>query len=139
MTRGDSLKCVHEPFGDAFYFGPERLSERFQNDEAARLKSGFSQTTYKTVMDRLGDDASEVRPPRFANGPAIGPNSPLSIMVSLRDPSSRQAPVRLFPNSPEPRASSCRDHPRLCRLPWRMWTAYTRFIDPPRVGGKLPG
>jgi hypothetical protein len=53
MTRGDILHCVHEPFGDAFYFGPERLSERYEQDEAARKKSGFSEVTYKDVMDRL--------------------------------------------------------------------------------------
>ncbi|KAJ4304046.1 hypothetical protein N0V88_001655 [Collariella sp. IMI 366227] len=53
MTRGDILHCVHEPFGDAFYFGPERLSERYADDEEAREKSGFAGTTYKDVMDQL--------------------------------------------------------------------------------------
>lgn len=53
MTRRDILHCVHEPFGDAFYFGPERLSERYENDEEARKTSGFSDVTFKDVMDRL--------------------------------------------------------------------------------------
>ncbi|GAB1320122.1 hypothetical protein MFIFM68171_10332 [Madurella fahalii] len=53
MTRRDILYCVHEPFGDAFYFGPERLSERYENDEEARKASGFSNVTYKDVVDRL--------------------------------------------------------------------------------------
>ncbi|KAK4123248.1 hypothetical protein N657DRAFT_573815 [Parathielavia appendiculata] len=53
MTRADILYCVHEPFGDAFYFGPERLSERYEKDEAARKKSGFANTTYKDVADSL--------------------------------------------------------------------------------------
>lgn len=59
MTRRDTIECAHEPFGDAFYYGPERLSERY-DDEASRIKSGFSKTTYKDVLDRLDKDASQV-------------------------------------------------------------------------------
>lgn len=61
MTRRDILQTAHEPFGDAFYYGPERLSVRFADDEEARLKSGFSKSTYKTIMDRLEADGKEVR------------------------------------------------------------------------------
>ena len=66
MTRQDILKCAHEPFGDAFYYGPERLGERYEDDEEGRLSSGFSKTTYKDVIDRLDRDASEVRIPALA-------------------------------------------------------------------------
>ncbi|KAF7593283.1 hypothetical protein BBP40_011741 [Aspergillus hancockii] len=59
MTRRDTIQCVHEPFGDAFYYGPERLGTRFADDEQARIESGFSQSTYKTVMDRIEREASE--------------------------------------------------------------------------------
>lgn len=67
MTRRDILQTAHEPFGDAFYYGPERLSERFAEDEEARAKSGFSKSTYKTIMDRLENDSKEVRsnPPQL--------------------------------------------------------------------------
>lgn len=61
MTRQDELLCVHEPFGDAFYFGPERLSARYENDQEARVDSGFSQSTYLTVVERLEKEESEVR------------------------------------------------------------------------------
>lgn len=61
MTRRNDIQCVHEPFGDAFYYGPERLSDRFEADEQARLDSGFSQSTFKTVLDRLEREASHVR------------------------------------------------------------------------------
>lgn len=60
MTRKDSLQCIHEPFGDAFYFGPERLSSRYEHDEKARLASGFSTSTYKTVFDRIESEAAKV-------------------------------------------------------------------------------
>ncbi|KAI1752285.1 hypothetical protein F4782DRAFT_148612 [Xylaria castorea] len=59
MTRQDTLQCAHEPFGDAFYYGPERLGERYENDEEGRLSSGFSKTTYQGVLDRLERDGSE--------------------------------------------------------------------------------
>ena len=59
MTRED-LNCIHEPFGDAFYFGPERLSERYAEDEEARLKSGFSDVTFATVVQQLREEISKV-------------------------------------------------------------------------------
>ncbi|RAH63733.1 uncharacterized protein BO66DRAFT_416456 [Aspergillus aculeatinus CBS 121060] len=59
MTQRDTIQCVHEPFGDAFYYGPERLSTRFADDEQARLDSGFSQSTFKTVLDRIERESSE--------------------------------------------------------------------------------
>ena len=60
MTRRETLRCVHEPFGDAFYFGPERLSKRYEADERARIESGLSHSTYRIVFERLGQEASEV-------------------------------------------------------------------------------
>ncbi|KAL8675501.1 MAG: hypothetical protein Q9168_000013 [Polycauliona sp. 1 TL-2023] len=59
MTQRDSLKCVHEPFGDAFYYGSERLSSRYEDDLAGREGSGFTQSTYRTVLDRFQREASE--------------------------------------------------------------------------------
>ncbi|KPI42757.1 uncharacterized protein AB675_1995 [Cyphellophora attinorum] len=62
MTRKD-LACVHEPFGDAFYYGPERLSSRFENDEETRKGTGFANSTYKTIFDRLereGQDGKRI-------------------------------------------------------------------------------
>lgn len=60
MTRRDTLQCVHEPFGDAFYFGPERLSERYEKDEKGRIESGFSESTFKTIFDRIKRENAEV-------------------------------------------------------------------------------
>ena len=61
MTRRDTLQCIHEPFGDAFYYGPERLSSRYEDDEKARLDSGFAQSTFRTVLDRIEKEGAEVR------------------------------------------------------------------------------
>ena len=60
MTRRNSLQTIHEPFGDAFYFGPERMGSRFENDEKTREESGFSDSTFKTVLDRIENEAQEV-------------------------------------------------------------------------------
>lgn len=62
MTRRDALTCVHEPFGDAFYFGPERMSDRYENDEKAREESGFADSTFKTIFERLERESAQVRP-----------------------------------------------------------------------------
>lgn len=61
MTRRETLKCLHEPFGDAFYYGPERLSARYENDVAARVHSGFDNSTYKTIFDKIEAEGTEVR------------------------------------------------------------------------------
>jgi hypothetical protein len=61
MSSKDTLNCIHEPFGDAFYYGPERLSSRFDDDEDWRIKTGFSNSTYQTVFDHLDKQESEVR------------------------------------------------------------------------------
>lgn len=58
MTRRDVLSCFHEPFGDAFYYGPERLSARYDQDE--REKTGFASTTYADVLKSFEDATEEV-------------------------------------------------------------------------------
>ena len=60
MTR-DDLECLHEPFGDAFFYGPERLSSRFEKDEQTRLKSGFEESTYRTILNNFEARRAEVR------------------------------------------------------------------------------
>ena len=61
MTRHKDLNCIHEPFGDAFYYGPERLSERFEKDQETRESSGFAGSTFKMVFDRLEKEGDKVR------------------------------------------------------------------------------
>jgi hypothetical protein len=61
MTRPDILTCIHEPFGDAFYYGPERLSKRYEGDPQAREASGFANSTFKTIFERFDEEAKEVR------------------------------------------------------------------------------
>lgn len=60
MTRRKSIQTIHEPFGDAFYYGPERMGTRFEDDEQARLESGFSESTFKTIMERIERESAEV-------------------------------------------------------------------------------
>jgi hypothetical protein len=61
MTCRDTLQCVHEPFGDPWYYGPERLSDRFEDDEKTRVKSGFSESTYAMILDEIERQNDEVR------------------------------------------------------------------------------
>ncbi|KAF2010891.1 hypothetical protein BU24DRAFT_466649 [Aaosphaeria arxii CBS 175.79] len=53
MTRRDTLKCFHEPFGDAYYYGPERIALRYEESEEERESSGYSKITYKNIFDRF--------------------------------------------------------------------------------------
>ncbi|CAK7274033.1 hypothetical protein SEPCBS119000_005961 [Sporothrix epigloea] len=53
MTRQDDLVCAHEPFGDAYYFGPEHLGLRFADQPQVRESSDYVHTTYKDVLDSL--------------------------------------------------------------------------------------
>lgn len=39
---------------------PERLSPRYEQNEAERKASGFANSTYKTVFDRFDQEGSEV-------------------------------------------------------------------------------
>lgn len=64
MTRKD-LTCIHEPFGDAFYFGPERLSTRYEKDPQARHESGFEDSTYKTIFDNIEKEKETVSTPKL--------------------------------------------------------------------------
>lgn len=54
LTRKD-VSCVHEPFGEAFYFGPERLSDRY--DEAACQGSENKDTSFLTVVNDILETA----------------------------------------------------------------------------------
>lgn len=72
MTQRKSLSCVHEPFGDAFYYGPERLSARYENDQEGREESGFAETTYADVLRSIDESSEDVRSPLLL----IPPKSP---------------------------------------------------------------
>lgn len=61
MTRQDVLKSYHEPFGDAFYYGPECHSQRFKDDPVAREESGMASTTYQDVYRSFEEADKEVR------------------------------------------------------------------------------
>lgn len=95
MTRRDTIQCVHEPFGDAFYYGPERLGSRYMGDEHAqtRRESGFGDSTYNTVLERIEREASEVRPSCFP----VDHGHPL-FRTSIYPPSHSRIPV----GSPSP-------------------------------------
>lgn len=58
MTQRNNLSCVHEPFGDAFYYGPERLSGRYEK-EADREQTGFANTTYADVLASISEASEE--------------------------------------------------------------------------------
>lgn len=72
MTRRDVLSCVHEPFGDAFYYGPERLGVRYADDAEAREASGFANTTYADVLQTIEESSEGVGFPISPNRLMMG-------------------------------------------------------------------
>jgi len=64
ITRDDILKCRHEPFGEPCYYGPERLTSRFNGEtleaKAFRDSTGFSHLTYKDIVDQLLSQSPQV-------------------------------------------------------------------------------
>jgi len=65
MTRTDVLTCVHEPFGDPFYYSnEERLGIRFGADTDAmrkvREETGYAGVSYRDTFDDIGRQAAEV-------------------------------------------------------------------------------
>jgi len=55
MTRGDTIQCIHEPFGDPFYFGPEKISPAFANDPEKCVRTGHAETTYASIVSSIED------------------------------------------------------------------------------------
>lgn len=41
-------------------YSPERMSIRYEDDENARKESGFEQSTYATIFDRLDREETDV-------------------------------------------------------------------------------
>ncbi|KAL9586065.1 MAG: hypothetical protein Q9212_001155 [Teloschistes hypoglaucus] len=102
MTQRDTLQCFHEPFGDAFYYGSERLSTRYEHDQEARDRSGLSKSTYQAILDRFVQEGAEHEGKRlFIKDMAyylVPPNgNPASIAPSLgrvkRGVGTTQAPI----------------------------------------------
>ncbi|KAB8077254.1 P-loop containing nucleoside triphosphate hydrolase protein [Aspergillus leporis] len=50
LTRDNDIACVHEPFSDAYHWGPEKLSERYENVEKLRAENGFQDYTYHAAL-----------------------------------------------------------------------------------------
>ncbi|KAL2752722.1 hypothetical protein ACRALDRAFT_2112793 [Sodiomyces alcalophilus JCM 7366] len=101
MTRRDELASAHEPFGDSYYYGPERVSPRYDNDPRIREKTGFGNATYADILKSI-EDASEGgskrvfikdmayylfpldgQPPRIVPSLLAEPNNPTIIPIDI--------------------------------------------------------
>ncbi|KAL8770402.1 MAG: hypothetical protein Q9209_003828 [Squamulea sp. 1 TL-2023] len=60
MTRRDILKIFHEPFGDAFYYGPERISPASSRWPPGKIeRSGKAHYTYDLVLEQILDGTKD--------------------------------------------------------------------------------
>jgi hypothetical protein len=59
LTRAQDVACVHEPLTGAFYFGPERLSDRYIYTAKQIAGNGYDDYTYSRalqIIEEAGDD-----------------------------------------------------------------------------------
>lgn len=69
MTQSHLLNCHHEPFGDAFYFGPEKMSRALLHWPAEKIeKAGKAHFTYDFVI-------RSIQEPREVNCQPVVPSS----------------------------------------------------------------
>lgn len=55
LTRSD-VACIHEPFGEPFYYGPERLSDRYSDSECD--SSQYKNSTFESVQSEIESAAT---------------------------------------------------------------------------------
>ena len=54
MARRDLVTCFHEPFGDAFYYGPEKISSAWMRWPTDKIeKTGRAHYTYDHVLQTI--------------------------------------------------------------------------------------
>lgn len=52
LQREEEFYCLHEPFGDAYYFGPQRQSPRYQNRNLPKDVK-LTSVTFESVCDEI--------------------------------------------------------------------------------------
>ncbi|KAG5370413.1 hypothetical protein CJU90_1783 [Yarrowia sp. C11] len=148
----DELHCIHEPFGDPYYFGPERMSDRFSPKELEGNQ--FEKTTFADVLETLNDDESGGKrimmkdmaqyfiPP--LDGAVEGLNNPPGVAKSILSSEKCKEMVRGLEEVPAELAQvnptnlpanvlSNLDYVFLIRPPHLSVPSYYRCCIPPRV------
>ena len=64
MNNGDVYACLHEPFGDPYYYGPERI--KFEKNDDIATKRGVSIKTWREVIDGIMEKNDEVCYPPYS-------------------------------------------------------------------------
>lgn len=49
LTRPEEIRVLHEPMGDAWYFGPEKQSKRYSDEECQNEFKQFEESSYEKV------------------------------------------------------------------------------------------
>lgn len=64
LNKQDEFRVLHEPMGDAFYFGPERISNRYSEEVCDKEHAHFAESTFKKVwtdMTQVQEGSSSKR------------------------------------------------------------------------------
>lgn len=57
ITRQNDTTCIHEPFGEPYYYGPSRLSGRFSPEQCKA--SGYSELHFPDVVEKIEHSKTE--------------------------------------------------------------------------------
>ncbi|RWS27179.1 hypothetical protein B4U80_12889 [Leptotrombidium deliense] len=60
LQRDEEFACLHEPFGDAYYFGPQRQSPRYRNGNLPQDMK-LTTATYESVCNDILSERSGKR------------------------------------------------------------------------------
>ncbi|KDE06617.1 hypothetical protein MVLG_03113 [Microbotryum lychnidis-dioicae p1A1 Lamole] len=53
LQRPDDFEVLHEPMGDAFYFGPEKISKRYSPEKCAKEFPHYAEATFKKTWENV--------------------------------------------------------------------------------------
>ncbi|KAM0787784.1 hypothetical protein ACM66B_003839 [Microbotryomycetes sp. NB124-2] len=61
LQRPEDFRVLHEPMGDAWYFGPERIAPRFSEQDCNERYSQYKDATFKRTWDNIVTPQSPAR------------------------------------------------------------------------------
>ena len=140
-TKPNEIKCYHEHFGDAYYFGPEKISEYWKGWPAWKIPStGLGEVTYRmSLQDILRQDHGNRQVLNKDMSYHIVPpaDSKVQEIPSLLEWDDAAASERHNPTWLPTSAVHAFQFAFLVRSPWLAVPSLYRLHVPPRVHDTL--
>ncbi|KAK4695159.1 hypothetical protein P7C70_g8604, partial [Phenoliferia sp. Uapishka_3] len=133
LQRPEEFRTLHEPMGDAFYWGSERISNRYSPEDCEKEFGKYKESTFAKVWDEIVEEPSEGPPRTFSKDMAQYlfplPNTTTTSVPSLPKSSSDDVDnPTLIPSSRLLDPSI--HHTFLIRTPKKAIPSYKRLCYP---------